>query len=473
MKNLYDDGPSGHIYLISAVAALAGLLFGYDVGIIAGASLFIQKAFALSLDQIGCIVSSVPFGALVAAACSGWFNDCLGRKKVLIIAALFFCVGSVICGLSSSVEELTAGRVLLGIAVGIGSYSAPMYIAEMSHRANRGALVTLNQLAITIGILVAYVVNYVLAFDGLWRLMLGLGVVPGLLLAGCAIFLPESPRWLFLKGKQEEAKKILNKVHGVWYADAEYRAIEQSVKHQKMQLKNILHPNFLQVLGLGIIVSIFTQAVGINAIIYYAPEVFHMIGLGKASSSILPSVAIGLINVIFTMVALRLLDTRGRRSMLLFGVGGIILSLLVLSGAFAYGAHASALLEWLVFLAMITFVACQAVGTGPACWLIPSEIFPSKMRGIGMGYAVACNWGANVVVAYLFPIFLTKFGAADTFGTFLLIAVVGWILFYLFVPETKGVLLETIEENIVAGVPLRHIGRARDSQQATGGEQTA
>lgn len=444
------------MYLIATVAALAGLLFGYDTGIISGAMLFLKNSFQITHTTLGIVVSVVPLGALIAAAVCGRLNDILGRKYVLSITAVLYTIGSILSALAPNIGVLIFSRFILGVAVGLGSYSAPMYIAEIARETNRGALVTLNQLAITIGIMLSYLIDYLFAYSGYWRYMLGCGAVPSLFLLIFVFFIPESPRWLVGMGRFEEAKAILRQIHGT-YAENEFQQIRNVINRKMLSFQEVWHAGFGRVLLLGIIVSIFTQAVGINAIIYYAPSIFNTAGLTKATSSILATAGIGLINVLFTIVAIRYLDRWGRRTMLLIGVGGIILSLVMTTTAFAYGVTSTSL-AWAILISFMLFVACQAIGTGPACWLIPSEIFPTEARGTGMGLSVASNWGTNVIVAFFFPVVLNELGAAWTFSIFLMIAIVAYILFYTLVPETKGVSLEAIERNIYVGKSLRHLG---------------
>ncbi len=446
------------MYLIAIIAALTGLLFGYDASIVSGAMLFFEKTFHLTGAELGVVVSAVPLGALIAALLCGRLSDKFGRKKILFVTAILFILGSILSALSSNLELLIASRFILGISVGLGSFSAPMYIAEISRSSNRGALVTLNQLAITVGIVLAYAVSYALSFGGHWRLMLGAGAIPAIVLFSCIFFIPESPRWLLLKGRHIKAKKVLEDIHGDEVAQNELQQIEHVINAKSFSFTHLIKSGFFKVLMLGIIVSIFTQAVGINAIIYYAPSIFIKAGLTSATSSTLATLGIGIINVVFTLVAIRYLDKLGRRKMLLTGMTGIILSLAIVTILFSYGLTATAVVSG-IMACFLLFVACQAIGTGPACWLIPSEIFPTAARGVGMSLSVAFNWGTNLLVALFFPILLNRAGSSWTFGAFLIIAIVGFILFYKLVPETKGVPLETIEKNIVDGKPLRQLGQ--------------
>lgn len=444
---------------ISIVAAIAGLLFGYDVGVISGALLFIKDTFQMSPSEQGFVVGAVPFGALVASALCGKFNDVLGRRNNLLLTATLFMVGTVGCAFAMSIPFMICARIIIGIAIGVGSFSAPLYIAEVSQQEHRGALVTLNQLAIVCGILLAYVVNALFSVHGEWRWMFGLGVLPAIILFILAWLLPESPRWLMIRNNVSAAHNILMRIHGREKADRELAELKEVVRIEKESSGKKLQRGFYKVLFLGIFVSILTQAVGINAIIYYAPSIFELTGFTHATSAIFATLGVGLVNVIFTLVAVRLLDRFGRRPLLLIGVGGIILSLILMVLSFAGNINIHASLAWVTFFACILFVASQAIGTGPACWLIPSEIFPTKMRGVGMGFSVAFNWGTNVVVAYFFPIILANWGGVSSFTIFLCIAIVAWIYFYNAVPETKGVSLEKIEENLYAGKRSRDLGR--------------
>ena len=443
---------------MAVVAALAGLLFGFDVGVISGAQIFIKETFALSATEQGLIVGGVPFGALIASAVCGKFNDLLGRRTNLIITALLFTVGTIACAMARNVDVLVVARMVIGVAIGIGSFSAPLYIAEVSEEQHRGGLVTLNQLAIVIGILVAYIVDYAFTASHNWRAMFLCGLLPAALLFVLAWFLPESPRWLMLANKVEEAKAILKRLHGEQFAEKEFAALQTVIGHEQQATKQTSHKRFYKVLGLGVLVSILTQAVGINAIIYYAPIIFKLTGFNHTTTALLATIGVGIVNVVFTIVAIRLLDVFGRRPLLLVGVSGIILSLVIMVICFSMKLAVHPQLAWLTFFAVILFVGCQAFSTGPMCWLIPSEIFPVNMRGVGMGLSVAFNWGTNVIVAFFFPIVLAHWGGVSSFSIFLVIAIIAWCYFYYCVPETKGISLEKIEENLLAGQSTRHMG---------------
>lgn len=458
------SNPSSNVKLsplmigIALVAALAGLLFGFDVGVISGAQLFLQKTFHLSPAEQGLIVSGVPFGALVASALCGKFNDILGRRNNLIFTALLFTVGTIGCAVAQNVNTLIVFRCIVGLAIGVGSFSAPLYISEVSEERHRGGLVTLNQLAIVIGILLAYCIDYAFTSTQNWRAMFISGLLPALLLFILAWFLPESPRWLMVRDKFKKAKAILRRIHGEEEAEKEFNELQRVINKEHDSSKQKQHKHFSKVLWLGVLVSILTQAVGINAIIYYAPTIFKLTGFSHNATAILATVGVGAVNVIFTIVAIRLLDVFGRRPLLLVGVAGIIVSLVVMVIGFSVDIQQHIILAWFTFVAALMFVACQAFSTGPMCWLIPSEIFPTNVRGLGMGLSVAFNWGTNVVVAFFFPVVLAHFGGVTSFAIFLVIAITAWIYFFKCVPETKGVTLEHIEENLYAGKGTRQLG---------------
>ncbi|WP_119343378.1 sugar porter family MFS transporter [Facilibium subflavum] len=448
--------------MIAASAAIVGLLFGYlfgyDVGIISGAIIFVKPYFMLSSSQVGLIVSAVAFGAFISALLCGRLGDRYGRKNLLIITAILFGIGSLICGVSTSIDQLCTGRVILGVAVGLGSFTAPLYISEISPKNIRGRLVTFNQFAITLGICLAYVVNLVFAQSGNWRAMLLMGVLPAALLLIMLVFLPKSPRWLMARNQPKKAKEVLEKIHGYVQAVAEFNEIRTIIDKERNKT-SIFNRQYIKPLLLGVTISIITQAVGINAIIYYAPVIFKLTGFSKNTTAIFATLGVGMTNVLFTLLAILIIDKVGRRKLLLSGLFGIVLSLAVIIGAFSEDVNAVSL-AWLTLVAMLVFIACQAFSTGPACWLIPAEIFPTKIRSAGVGISTACNWGTNVIVAFLFPVILSSYGAVAAFSLFLVIGVIGFIYVFFKLPETKGTSLEDIEANILQGAPLRQLGSA-------------
>ena len=454
---MMDRNARYSINFIAIASAISGLLFGYDAGIISGAIIFIKKTFDISSVQIGEIVSAVPLGALIAAIIIGRLSDLFGRKKLLLITALLFAIGSLGCAFANSSIFLIMSRLLIGFAVGMSSSLSPIYIAEMAEKNRRGKLVTLYLVSVNFGIFVSYVVNLLLAHTQSWRMMLGLGVIPAAVLFLLSLSLPESARWLISNGKINDGKNILEKVYGVEKAKTEFEEIKQILSVQKIQLKEIFQTKFFKVIFLGALIGIFTQAVGINAIIYYAPTIFEKTGFNETISSMLATLGIGFTVTLSAIFASRFIDRFGRRILLLSGLSGIILSLCVVIFSFSY-IHNQVMLGWFVLISFIFFVACQGLSVGSACFLIPSEIFPARIRGFGMGVSITFNWLTNFLVALLFPIALSTYGTAFVFKIFLSLSIIGFFIFYFYIPETKMISLEKIELNILKNKKLRLLG---------------
>lgn len=448
-----------YIYSVSAIAAVAGLLFGFDTGIISGALLFIQKDFTLTTGLKELIVSSVLFGAMFGSLASGGLTDRFGRRKLmLIISALFIC-GTAIAACATNVYSILFGRIFIGFAIGIGSYTAPLYIAEVSPYELRGGLVSLNQLAITLGILFSFIINYVFTnIDGSWRWMFGIGVIPAILLSVGMFFLPESPRWLIKQDRHAEAKKTLQKLRQMSDVSHEINEIQHSLQMKQASFKEIFAPWILPVLFLGAMMGLIQQVTGINTIIYYAPTIFQLAGFPDASSSILATVGIGVVNVLATIFAVFYLDKLGRRPLLLTGLVGMCLSLLGLSISFQISADAE-MLRWLSIACTFTFIICFAFSLGAALWLLVSEIFPLEVRATAMGVAVFSCWLWNFIVSSTFLTLLNYMGPGKTFLLYAGMCVLSIIFCYYKVPETNGVTLEQIEENIRKRLPLRAIGQ--------------
>ncbi len=447
----------GLVVLVASVAAIAGILFGFDTGVISGALLFIKNDFTLSPFMNGLIVAAVSVGALLGAVVSGGFADYYGRRKLLIITAFIFIVGTLGSALANSVAVLYLGRMIIGIAIGIASYTAPLYISEVSPANYRGLLVSLNQLAITLGIMLAYVVDALFATSESWRWMFGMGVFPAATLFIGMLFLPRSPRWLLYKGHAEEAKKTLQKIRETDDVEEELNEIKNSfvVKSDwRMLFQSWLWPAIIVSLGL----AFFQQATGINAIIYFAPTIFEMAGFKTALIAILATAGVGFVNVLFTIIALPLIDRWGRRPLLIVGVTGMLISLVALSVAFHYGASAGPVLKWTALGSILVYIACFAISLGPIMWLMFAEIFPLEIRGLGASLASATCWGFTGVVALTFLPLVNRLGPTGTFVIFSIISVLALIFVIRKIPETKGVTLERIEKNLRKGVSSRHLG---------------
>ncbi|OGT53723.1 MAG: MFS transporter [Gammaproteobacteria bacterium RIFCSPHIGHO2_12_FULL_41_15] len=446
-----------YVMLVAAVAALAGILFGYDTGVISGAILFIAPHFHLSPAWTGFTVSAVLFGALIGSLMGGRVADYIGRRKLLIITAIVFLVGTIGSAWADNVWMLVLGRIVVGLAIGIASFVAPLYISEIAPPRFRGMLVSLNQLAITIGIVVSYLVNIYFAKAGAWRWMLGLGAVPALILLLGMLVLPRSPRWMVLKGFTKEAEAVLKKLRARTNVDQELSEIEHSIEGQTADWRMVFQPWLIPALVVAFGLALFQQVTGINTIIYYAPKIFEYAGFNTASGAISVTLIIGIVNVLFTIIALPIIDLWGRRPLLLCGLFGMGLSLCVLGYAFHMGAFGGGL-KWMALGSMVVFIASFAMSLGPIMWLVIAEVFPLEVRGFASSLAVAASWGFNMMVALLFPIMLSDLGTAWTFYIFTAFCILGWFFVFFMVPETKGVTLEKIEENLRAGLPSRKLG---------------
>lgn len=444
------------VYAISAFAALAGLLFGYDTGIISGAILFIKKDFYLSNFQVEMVVSAVLLGALIGSGLSGRLTDRFGRRKVLVFTALTFILGSLSTALAPNVNDLIVGRIVLGVAIGIGSFTAPLYLAEIAPQHIRGMLVSLNQLAITIGIVFSYLINYYFSSQGGWPWMLGLGIVPAAVLLIGTLFLPESPRWMILKGQEHKARTILQYIRSGEDINKEFVEIQQTV-HMERGTHRLLFAKWVRpILFISLGLSFFQQVTGINTIIYYAPTIFQMAGFKQAGGAILATLGIGIVNVVSTIIALPLIDRWGRRPLLLLGLSGMFLSLAALGFAFYHPEFA--ILRWIAVVSMILYIASFAISLGPIMWLIISEIFPLNIRGVGSSLAISASWAFNMLVALTFLTCVQLVGASHTFWLYAVLCILGWFFVYFIVPETKDCSLEQIEHNLRLGRPSRELG---------------
>jgi MFS transporter, SP family, galactose:H+ symporter len=433
-----------YLGITTGFSALGGLLFGYDTGVISGAILFIRHEFQLSYFQVETVVSAVLFGAVGGAACAGIFSDQFGRRKLLLFTALLFILASLGSALSTNANWLILSRILVGIAIGISSMTTPLYIAEIAPASSRGRLVSLNQLAITIGILTSYIVDYTLASSESWRWMVGIGIIPAAIFGLGMIFLPESPRWLFKNGYEDQALQVLTFIHGQKVAHQEMQEIQESIKIPKMTFTQAMTPWLKKALTIGIGLAIFQQLTGINTVIYYAPMIFEFAHFTIASHAILATGVIGVVNVLATVVALWLVDRVGRRSLLLVGLWGMIISLGILGASF-YFPHFSDYLGWLTLSTLILYVISFAVSLGPIFWLLIAEIYPLSVRGKAMSIATIANWLANLVVALTFLTFIDLLGPGATFWFYGIVGIAAWIFSYYLVPETKKMTLEEIE----------------------------
>src|SRR5579862_1598024 len=437
----------GFVYVAAAFAGLGGLLFGYDTGVISGAELFLRKDFTLSSFGLEVIVSGVLVGAAIGALGGGRLADLYGRRRLLIAAAVIFAIGAIICAAASSPAVLIIGRIIVGLGIGLSSGTVPVYISEVSPPAARGWTVSIFQLAITVGILLAYVVDYAFAAIQGWRWMLGLAVVPAAIFAIGMILLPESPRWLVKNGHRDAARKVLGRIRTPAGADAELKDIEASIQHseERGRLSDLLHPSLRAALVVGIGLAILQQITGINTVIYYAPLIIQSAGIPSASGAILATAGIGVVNVLMTIVSMWLIDRAGRRPLLLTGIAGMIVTLFALGYAFHAPMHGGSLATVAV-ICMMLYVASFAISLGPIFWLLIAEIYPTTVRSSAEGLSATFNWGANLLVSLTFLTLLEAMGASRTFWLYGVFAIGAWIFSYYLVPETKGRTLEEIEE---------------------------
>ncbi len=446
-----------HFVLISVTAALGGLLFGYDTGVISSALLFIRSVFHLSTAGQSFVAGIVLIGAVLGAIVAGSLSDRFGRRPVILITALAFVIGALLSAAAGAVETLLVGRLLIGIAIGVASMLTPLYLAEIAPAASRGAVTSLNQLCITLGILVSYLVGYAFADTPQgWRWMLGLGAVPGAILAAGMLVLPESPRWLAGHNRMPQAEAVLRRLRGsAEEVAAELASLRTDLLREGGRLvpwSALLAPRLRPALIIGVGLAMFQQITGINTVIYFAPQIFQAAGLSSASVSILATAGVGAVNVALTLVSIWLIDRAGRRALLLWSLGGMAVTLLILAGGFAFGASGAT--AWITVLSVAAYVAFFAVGLGPVFWLLIAEIFPLAVRGRAMSLATISNWGFNLLVTITFLGLIDLCGRTGTFLLYAALTLVAVAFTAALVPETKGRSLEEIEDALEGRQPV-------------------
>ena len=475
-SNLKADYNLGYIWLISAVAAMGGLLFGWDWVVIGGAKPFFQRYFELTSEaQIGWANSCALIGCLVGSLMAGALSDKFGRKRLLMLAALLFVVTSLGNALANNFTIFIAWRILGGVGIGLASGLSPMYISEVAPAQMRGKLVSINQLTIVVGILLAQVVNWWLVRDlggtmtqalgpdateaakdafikgswfgqSGWRWMFGLTAAPSLLFLLGMFFVPESPRWLAKNGKSEQAKSILKKIGGVNYANAAVAEINATLSKEEIQqvrFADLLQPSLRKVLVLGVVLAVFQQWCGINVIFNYAEEIFR--GAGYDISSVLSNIAwTGSVNMAFTFVALGTVDRLGRRPLMLLGAAGLAVIYAAMGLCYANAVHGLP-----VLLLVLAAIACYSMSLAPVTWVVISEIFPNRIRGAAMSVAVSALWIACFILTFTFPILNKRLGSSGTFWLYGVICVLGFVFIFFKLPETKGKTLEQIETDLV------------------------
>ncbi|MDF9797226.1 SP family arabinose:H+ symporter-like MFS transporter [Catalinimonas alkaloidigena] len=440
-----------HTYVITItfIAALGGFLFGFDTAVISGANPFIQKYFDLDSVSLGWAVSSVIVGCILGAFSAGFTSDLLGRKKVLIVTAVLFTFSAIGTALATSFTFFVFARILGGIGVGAASALSPTYIAEISPADRRGRLVSINQLTIVIGILVVYFTNLLFASsfgDESWRYMLGSEAIPSTLFFILLFFIPESPRWLYKNNQPEKAREVLRKLEGEGQVNEELKEIEETLhdQHEKVAFGDLFKGKMSKIMMIGIVLAMLQQLVGINAIIYYAPNIFASAGAGL-ESALAQTVAIGAVNLTFTFVAIYMVDRIGRRPLLLAGSVGMTVSLTFLVFSFLSDTAGG----YGVLFSILGYIASFAATHAAVMWVVVSEIFPNKYRGSAMSVSLFLHWSSTYLVTQTFPWMLENKGGAFSFGIFAIISALSFIFVWFFVPETKGKSLEQIEKELV------------------------
>lgn len=446
------------LYVVAIIASLGGLLSGYDTGVISGALLFINESWNLADTTQGILVSSVLIGAVIGAATNGILADMFGRKKIIMATAVIFTLGSIMCAFAPNIFVLIASRIFVGFAVGVVNFVVPLYLSEISPKHLRGTLVSLYQWAITAGILFSYFINAVFAHAVYnWRWMLFAGVIPGIVLFVGMCFMHDTPRWLVSKKRDEEAKIAFKKIEPEVDTEKEIEDIRKTILNEgtksdkKFRLNKWMIMPF--VVGIGIM---FAQiCTGINTIIYYAPTIFKNAGFESNITAIYATTGIGVINFLMTIVALFFTDKLGRKPLLYFGLTGVMLSLIALGCGFAFADFFGDNLKWVTVGSLVIYIICFAMSLGPIGWILVSEVFPLRIRGVAMSICTVSNFAFNFFVVSSFPILLHRIGGAWTFWGFGIVSLLCIVFVYFCVPETKGISLETIESNWIHGVKPR------------------
>ena len=461
------------VFAVGLIAALAGLLFGLDIGVISGALPFIGKEFGVGTVQQETIVSSLLWGAAGGSLVSGFLTRALGRKYTLVIAALVFALGSALSAFATTAGILIGVRFFLGLAVGIASFTAPLYLSEVSPSQVRGAMISLYQLMITIGILLAFLSDTYFAsyasmagiVGGHWRIMLGIIALPAAFMFAGVLCLPRSPRWLMLRGRREEALHVLRMLRSSEEeVQAELREIEKSLEIKQSGVALFLRSKyFRRAVYLGIGLQIIQQLTGINVVMYYAPKIFEAAGFETTAEQMWGTALVGIVNMLSTFIAIACVDRWGRKPIMYCGFSVMGVSMCMVGALFHCGVGASAApnpaLAFVTIAFLLLFIVGFAMSAGPIIWVVCAEIYPLAGRDLGITMSTATNWIVNGIVGMTFLTMLETIGAGNTFLIYGGLEALFILFFLSFVPETKGVSLETIEENLRAGKPLRQIGQ--------------
>jgi sugar porter (SP) family MFS transporter len=437
-------GSALFVYMVSIVAATAGLLFGFDIAVINGAIIFLRDQFRLTEFQTEAAASALLIGCVFGAAVAGWLSDRFGRRRILLLSALLFAVSSIGAALPRNLAEFAAARFLGGVGVGVASMLAPLYIAEVSPPGIRGRLVSLNQFAIVTGILLAYFVNWRLSFLGPagWRYMFAVAAVPSIAFFIALFFVPESPRWLTETDRADEALRVLTRVGGSSQAAIELEQIKEAIAEESGTLAELLQPGFRRALAIAVALAILQQVTGINTVLFYGSIIFkEQVGNHSESAAIGANVIIGLINFLATIVALWVIDKAGRRPLLMLSSGCMAVCQILLGAAFLIQPPPA----MLVLGIMLFCVAAFAVGLGPGVWVVLAEIFPTRVRGRAMSIATISLWVACVALTMTFLSLVSAITVTGAFWVYGAMCVTTYVIVWRLTPETKGKTLEEIE----------------------------
>jgi len=435
----------GFLARISFIAALGGVLYGYDMGIIAAAVIFVKNSFALSTGMEELVVSIVLVGAMIGAMVGGAVADRIGRRATLVWAAGIFIAGSVLAPLSPNVATLIVARAIIGMGIGFTSVTAPVYVSELAPPQSRGMLIGLYQFALTMGIALADLVGYWLATREAWRLMFGIAVVPSLFFLGVILTVPESPRWLFAHSREKDAESVLLSYTDASGARQFLADIREGLKTQMEQSWRALWtPAVRGSLFIAVGLTVLQQVTGINTIIYYGPQIFELAGIASHSHSILATLLVAVVNVIATVVGIMLVDRVGRKPLLYVGVGGMTIALFALGFAFSHQTGLGASLGVIAIGCLVLYIACFAFSLGAIAWILVSEVFPLRVRGRGVAVATLFSGISNFAVSLTFLSLIKAVGSAYTFAIYGVLSIVTLVFVRFVVPETCGRELESI-----------------------------
>lgn len=443
----------------AAVSSLGGMIYGYDLAGVAGAILFIKKEFGLTTWMQELVLSSTLFGAMIGAALGGRLADRLGRRRVLMLSGVISFIGVLGTVITPDTFWLIISRVVVGAAFGMASFAVPLYISEISSPKSRGMLVSIFVVAILSGVLISYLVDYLFSFYGQWRLMFAVGLIPAFFLVVGMFFLPKSPRWLLKHGYEDKARDALVLLRGTDDVEEELSSIENVLKQPQHGWRELLSPVVKPALALGLGLAAIRQLTGLSLATFYAPTIFELAGFHSASTAILETVALGVVFVVMSLVAMRLVDRWGRRPLMLTGLLGMLIGLAVLGLTFYLPKSQGNLLGYVAVGSLLFFVASWTIGPGTIVQLVISEIYPLKIRAIAMSVATAVIWAMYLLVTLTFLSLIEAIGRPYTFWLYGVLCAVSWVYIYYSMPETKGLSLEEIEEHWRSGESAKSMGK--------------